>query len=348
MRDGDLIRVDIAARSLDLLVDPAELTPAVTAGLLCPLCTPAESSRSTPGRSTRPQRAPSPTSPSSRLQEPTGGDPGGHLVHHQSQGNRHRCLRKQPPCPRPRAPTTGRARDPDRLGRDPALPREARRHRRLRPAGRRHHPVLRRADGLDHDPPHPRPPRAGRRPRRRGLRRRHRQGRGRHRDVRPRRDEPRHRDRRRLHGQRAAARDHRPGVLDADGHRRLPGGRHRRHHDADHEALLPRHEARKTSRRRSPPPTRSPRPVARAPSSSTSRKTPSRTPRRSSGPRRSTCPATGPITKAHGKQITAAAQLLAEAERPVFYVGGGVIRAECVRKSSAPWSRRRAPPSSRR
>ena len=34
-----------------------------------------------------------------------------------------------------------------------------------------------------------------------------------------------------------------------------------------------------------------------------------------------------PVTKAHGKQILAAAQLLAEAKRPVFYVGGGVIRA---------------------
>ncbi|GAA1226466.1 acetolactate synthase large subunit [Rhodoglobus aureus] len=34
-----------------------------------------------------------------------------------------------------------------------------------------------------------------------------------------------------------------------------------------------------------------------------------------------------PVTKAHGKQVQAAAQLLAEAERPVFYVGGGVIRA---------------------
>ncbi|MGV8969990.1 MAG: acetolactate synthase large subunit [Microbacteriaceae bacterium] len=35
-----------------------------------------------------------------------------------------------------------------------------------------------------------------------------------------------------------------------------------------------------------------------------------------------------PVTKAHGKQIQAAVQLLAEAERPVLYVGGGVIRAE--------------------
>ena len=35
-----------------------------------------------------------------------------------------------------------------------------------------------------------------------------------------------------------------------------------------------------------------------------------------------------PVTKAHGKQIQAAAQLLAEAKRPVLYVGGGVIRAK--------------------
>ncbi|MFD1720031.1 acetolactate synthase large subunit [Amnibacterium endophyticum] len=34
-----------------------------------------------------------------------------------------------------------------------------------------------------------------------------------------------------------------------------------------------------------------------------------------------------PIAKVHGKQVQAAAQLLAEAERPVLYVGGGVIRA---------------------
>ncbi|TWX40338.1 acetolactate synthase large subunit [Frigoribacterium sp. ACAM 257] len=34
-----------------------------------------------------------------------------------------------------------------------------------------------------------------------------------------------------------------------------------------------------------------------------------------------------PVTKAHGKQIAAAAQMIAEARQPVFYVGGGVIRA---------------------
>jgi acetolactate synthase-1/2/3 large subunit len=35
-----------------------------------------------------------------------------------------------------------------------------------------------------------------------------------------------------------------------------------------------------------------------------------------------------PVTKAHGKQIQAAAQLLASAKKPVLYVGGGVIRAQ--------------------
>ena len=33
-----------------------------------------------------------------------------------------------------------------------------------------------------------------------------------------------------------------------------------------------------------------------------------------------------PVTKAHGKQIQAAARMLAEAKKPVLYVGGGVIR----------------------
>lgn len=35
-----------------------------------------------------------------------------------------------------------------------------------------------------------------------------------------------------------------------------------------------------------------------------------------------------PVTKAHGKQIQAAAQMIAEAKKPVLYVGGGVIRAQ--------------------
>lgn len=34
-----------------------------------------------------------------------------------------------------------------------------------------------------------------------------------------------------------------------------------------------------------------------------------------------------PVTKAHGKQIQAAAQMIVEAKKPVLYVGGGVVRA---------------------
>ncbi len=37
-----------------------------------------------------------------------------------------------------------------------------------------------------------------------------------------------------------------------------------------------------------------------------------------------------PVTKAHGKQIQAAAQLLATAKKPVLYVGGGVVRAKAA------------------
>ena len=37
-----------------------------------------------------------------------------------------------------------------------------------------------------------------------------------------------------------------------------------------------------------------------------------------------------PVTKAHGKQIHAAAQMLTEARKPVLYVGGGVVRAHAA------------------
>ena len=44
-------------------------------------------------------------------------------------------------------------------------------------------------------------------------------------------------------------------------------------------------------------------------------------------PPRYDLPGYRPVTKAHGKQIQAAAQLIAHAKKPVLYVGGGVIRA---------------------
>ncbi|ALJ20048.1 acetolactate synthase large subunit [Microbacterium sp. No. 7] len=39
-----------------------------------------------------------------------------------------------------------------------------------------------------------------------------------------------------------------------------------------------------------------------------------------------------PVTRAHGKQIQAAAALIAEAKKPVLYVGGGVIRAHASKE----------------
>ena len=45
-------------------------------------------------------------------------------------------------------------------------------------------------------------------------------------------------------------------------------------------------------------------------------------------PDRVDLPGYRPVMKAHGKQITAAAQMLVEAKRPLLYVGGGVIRAK--------------------
>ncbi|WP_261164373.1 acetolactate synthase large subunit [Microbacterium sp. Marseille-Q6965] len=47
-------------------------------------------------------------------------------------------------------------------------------------------------------------------------------------------------------------------------------------------------------------------------------------------PPRYDLPGYRPVTKAHGKQIQAAAALIAEAKKPVLYVGGGVIRARAA------------------
>ena len=116
--------------------------------------------------------------------------------------------------------------------------------RHLRHPRRRDPAGVRPADGL-HDPAHPGPPRAGRRPRRAGVRRGDRPGRRLHGDVRPGRDQPGHADRRRAHGLGADGRRHRPGRRRRDRHRRLPGGRHPRHHDADHQAQLPGHRPRR-------------------------------------------------------------------------------------------------------
>ena len=134
------------------------------------------------------------------------------------------------------------------------------------------------------DPAHPGAPRAGRRPRGPGLRRGDRPGRCLHGHLRPGRDQPGDADRRRPHGLGADGRHHRPGRRRRDRHRRLPGGRHPRHHDADHQAQLPGHRPRGDPADGSPRRSTSPPPAGPARCSSTS---PSRRCRRR---RRSTWP----------------------------------------------------------
>ncbi|CAA9470493.1 MAG: Acetolactate synthase large subunit, partial [uncultured Solirubrobacteraceae bacterium] len=116
------------------------------------------------------------------------------------------------------------------------MPQGGGRGRRIRLSRRRQPSHLRRLRRRRH-PAHPRAPRGGRRTRRRGLRQGLRpRGRG-VRHVRPGRDEHRHAARRRDDGLDADGGHHRPGADRADRHRRLPGGRHLRHDDADRQAL---------------------------------------------------------------------------------------------------------------
>ncbi|CAG7844874.1 Acetolactate synthase large subunit IlvB1 [Pseudoclavibacter triregionum] len=50
-----------------------------------------------------------------------------------------------------------------------------------------------------------------------------------------------------------------------------------------------------------------------------------------------------PILRAHGKQIAAAAQLIREAKKPVFYLGGGIVRAGAAKEVQALVERTGAP-----
>ena len=117
---------------------------------------------------------------------------------------------------------------------------------RLRIPGRRDHAGLRRPAAVP-DPPHPGAARAGRRAHGRRLRARLGQGRRVRRDLGPRRDQPGDRHRQRDDGFDSDGLHHRPGPLDADRQRRLPGDRHHRRHAADHQAQLPGHARPRTS-----------------------------------------------------------------------------------------------------
>ena len=110
-------------------------------------------------------------------------------------------------------------------------------------------------------------------------------------------------------------------------HGRLPGGRHLRHHAADHQAQLPRAIGSRQSRGRSPrrstsPGTGRPGPVlVDLPKDVLQERAPF------VWPPKIDLPGYRPVTRPHGKQIREAAQLIAAAKRPVLYVGGGVLKA---------------------
>ena len=138
---------------------------------------------------------------------------------------------------------------------------------------------LRRDLPAERHPPHPRAPRAGRGPRRRGLRPLDRQARRRPRHLRPRRHQRRHRHDRRADGLDPDRRPHRPGPDLHDRQRRLPGGRHRRHHPPLHQAQLAGQGHRASSPRPSTRPSTSRPTAAPARCSSTSPRTSSSPPR---------------------------------------------------------------------
>ena len=234
--------------------------------------------------------------------------------------------------------------------RDPALPRAARRHRRLRSA--RAAPSCPFYDALMDStahPPHPGAPRAGRRPRGRRLRL----------------GDP----------TRSASRSRPPAPARPTSSPRSPTPTWTRcrslaitgqvfstsmgtdaFQEADivgitmpitkHSFLVTRPEDIPGDARRGVPDRR--RPAAPAPCSSTSRRTRSRTTAPFIWPPKIDLPGYRPVTKAHGKQIQAAAQLLAEAKKPVLYVGGGVIRAAGLGRAARRSPRRPARRSSRR
>ena len=150
------------------------------------------------------------------------------------------------------------------------------------------------------------------------------------RDLRPGRDQHRHAADRRDDGLRAARGLHRPGADRAARHRRLPGGGHVRHHDADRQALV-RHPAPggdPARRARGVPhrPHRPPRPGAdrhpagpvAAPRSTTSRS------------RTSTCPATSRRWTATPSRSGSRPRRWPTRAGRCSTSGGGVVNAERV------------------
>ena len=123
-----------------------------------------------------------------------------------------------------------------------------------------------------------------------------------------------------------ARRHHRPGAQRPHRHRRLPGGRHHRHHAADRQAQLPGQgrgrpaAASSTRRSTSPRPAGPARCVIDIPVDVALGELAYRRRRR-----RSTCPATSPRSRATSSRSARPPRRSTRPQRPVLYVGGGVI-----------------------
>ena len=129
-----------------------------------------------------------------------------------------------------------------------------------------------------------------------------------------------------------------------DRHRRVPGGRHRRHHDAGHQAQLADHRRAATSRASSARRSTSRPPAGPGPVLVDIPKDVANQTMEWYWPETVDLPGYKPNVKGHPKQIKDAARLISEAQRPVIYAGGGILKARapprrCASSPSSPASR---------
>ena len=138
---------------------------------------------------------------------------------------------------------------------------------------------------------------------------------------------------------------HRPGAHRPARHRRLPGGGHDRHHDADRQALVhdpapARDPAGRSTRRSTSPAPGGPGPVLVDIPQDLSR---ADIPYEPVG-RRRTCPATSPPPRATRSRSAWPPRRSPTRAGPVIYAGGGVVNAERRRGAD----RARRPPTASR
>ena len=115
-----------------------------------------------------------------------------------------------------------------------------------------------------------------------------------------------------------------------DRHRRVPGVRHRRHHDAGHEAQLADHRRATTSRASSARRSTSRPPAGPGPVLVDFPKDVANQTMEWYWPEKVDLPGYKPNVKGHPKQIKDAARLISEAQRPVIYAGGGILKARAA------------------